>query len=140
MSVIFLPAILGRKWMRQFYGHLASFGSFCWKTPMPIKILVLGGLGCFWKGAGGGSANSIFMGVGMFPKKERFVETRRKFSPSCPLRRAMLFLLGLCFLGTNTRAETLRDKHALGIHLYDYSPPSLLLIFATPHWWHAFFL
>ena len=29
MSVIFPPAILGWKWLRQFYGRLAFFGSFC---------------------------------------------------------------------------------------------------------------
>ena len=35
---------------------------------MPIKFLLLGGggSGLFWKG-GGGSANFIFMGVGIFP-------------------------------------------------------------------------
>ena len=32
-----------RKWLRQFYGRLAFLGSFCWKTPMPIKFLLLGG-------------------------------------------------------------------------------------------------
>ena len=46
---------------------MAFFGSFCWKTPMPIKFLLLGGgvLG-FFRG-GGGSAYFIFMGVGIFP-------------------------------------------------------------------------
>ena len=30
------------------YGRLEIFGSFCWKTPMPIKFLLLGGgAGCF---------------------------------------------------------------------------------------------
>ena len=32
---------------------------------MPIKFLVLGGRGG-WKGGGGGSANFIFMGAGIF--------------------------------------------------------------------------
>ena len=52
MSAIFPPAILGRIWLRHFYGHLAFFGFFCWKTPVPIKIRVLGGggFGVFWKG------------------------------------------------------------------------------------------
>ena len=40
MSVFFPPAIRGRKWLHQFYGRLA----FCWKTPMPVRFLVLGGL------------------------------------------------------------------------------------------------
>ena len=63
---IFRPQFWGRKWLRQFYGRLAIFGSFCWKTPMPIKFLVLwGGHGFF--GRGGGSADFIFMGVGIFP-------------------------------------------------------------------------
>ena len=41
----FRPQFWGRKWLRQFYGRLAFFGSFCWKTPVPIKILLLGGGG-----------------------------------------------------------------------------------------------
>ena len=43
MSIKFPPVILGRKWLRQFYGRLAFWGSFCCKTPMPIKFLLLGG-------------------------------------------------------------------------------------------------
>ena len=38
---------------------------------MPIKFLLLGG--GFWgflEGGGGGSANFIFMGAGIFPKRE----------------------------------------------------------------------
>ena len=40
------------------------------ETPIPIKFLVLGGGRGFF-GRGGGSANIIFMGVGIFPKKKR---------------------------------------------------------------------
>ena len=43
------------------------FGSFCWKTPMPIKFLVLGGLGFFLERERG-SANFIFMAAGIFLK------------------------------------------------------------------------
>ena len=71
MSVIFLPVILGRKWLRQFCGRLAFFGVFCWKTPMPIKFLLLGRGGARgFFGRGGGSANFIFMGVGIVPTSE----------------------------------------------------------------------
>ena len=41
----------GPQWLRQFYGRRAFFGSFCWKTPMPIKFLVFGG-GGFERGGG----------------------------------------------------------------------------------------
>ena len=61
------PVILGRKWLRQFYGRLAFWGSFCWKTPMPIKFLLFGGGVVVFLEGGGGSANFIFMGVGIFP-------------------------------------------------------------------------
>ena len=35
---------------------------------MPIKFFALGGVcvGVFWRGGGGGSANFIFMGAGIF--------------------------------------------------------------------------
>ena len=45
MPLIFRPQFWGRKWLRQFYGRLAFFGSFCRNTPMPIKFLFLGGGG-----------------------------------------------------------------------------------------------
>ena len=38
------------------------------KTPVPINFLVLGGGGRGFFGRGGGSANFIFMGAGIFPK------------------------------------------------------------------------
>ena len=41
MSIIYSPAILGQKWLRQFYGRLAFFGSSRQKNPMPIKFLLL---------------------------------------------------------------------------------------------------
>ena len=58
MTVIFPPAILGPKMAAPLYGRLAFFGSFCSKTPVPIKFLVLGeggGRGFFWKGGGVGA-------------------------------------------------------------------------------------
>ena len=54
MSIKFPPAILGRRWLRQFYGRLAFFGCFCWqKPPHAHKIPPFGGggvLGFFFKG------------------------------------------------------------------------------------------
>ena len=50
VSVSFRPQFWGPKWLRQFYGRLAFLGSFCWKTPMTIKFLLLGGFGVSWKG------------------------------------------------------------------------------------------
>ena len=44
------PRVRSRKWPRQFHGRLAFFGSFCWKTHMPIKFLVLGGVLGFFRG------------------------------------------------------------------------------------------
>ena len=53
MSVIFLPVILGPEMaMPVFLWAPGVFGSFRWKTPMPIKFLVLGA--GFLGGAGGG--------------------------------------------------------------------------------------
>ena len=50
--------------MRQFYGRLEFLRSFCRKTSMSIKFLVLGGV--FWVlGGGGRSADFIFMGAGI---------------------------------------------------------------------------
>ena len=34
---------------------------------MPLKFLLLGGVQGFFRRGGGGSANFIFMGVGIFP-------------------------------------------------------------------------
>ena len=64
-TVIFLPAILGPEmaapilWAPGFFWFFLQEGS-----PMPIKFLVLGGVGVFLEG-GGGSANFTFMGVGI---------------------------------------------------------------------------
>ena len=67
---ILRPQFQGREWLRQVYGRLGFFPFFCWETSMPMKFLVLGagGLFGFFGGVGGGgwSANSIFMGVGIF--------------------------------------------------------------------------
>ena len=64
VSVKFVSAILGQKWLRQFYGRLEFLPSFCRKTSMSIKFLVLGGGGIL--GLGGGSADFIFLGAGIF--------------------------------------------------------------------------
>ena len=66
MSIKFPPAILGRKWLRQFHGRLAFFGSFCCKTPMQINFLLLGGgvLGFFQ--TGGWKCQFYFYGRGDF--------------------------------------------------------------------------
>ena len=67
MSIKFPPAILGRKWLRQFYGRLAFFGSFCRKTPIPIKFLLSGGVLGFFLEGGVEVPILVFMGVGIFP-------------------------------------------------------------------------
>ena len=69
VSIKFPPVILGPEMAAPILWAPGIFGSFCWKTPMPIKFLLLGG-GGFWVflEGGGGSANFIFMGVGIFPK------------------------------------------------------------------------
>ena len=52
-----------------FVGCLEFLCSFCRKTSISIKFLVLGG-GVFWVlGGGGGSADFIFMGAGIFLRK-----------------------------------------------------------------------
>ena len=43
----------GWKWLRQFYGRVEEVHSFCRKTAMPIKFLVLGGGICVKKGCNG---------------------------------------------------------------------------------------
>ena len=60
MSVVFPPAILRPAMAAPIYGHLALFVSFCWKTTLPIKFLVFGGVGLgFFGRGGGGSANFV---------------------------------------------------------------------------------
>ena len=66
MSIKFVSAILGRKWQPQFYGHLEKCVLSAGK-PVSIKFLVLGGGGYFGF-FGGGSADFIFMGAGIFLK------------------------------------------------------------------------
>ena len=63
---MFCPQFWGRKWLRQFYGRLKKLRSFCRKTSMPIKFLVLGEgiLDFFW----GGECRFIFMGARIFLK------------------------------------------------------------------------
>ena len=65
MSIKFLPAILGQKWLCHFYGRLAFLVSFCWKTPMPIKFLLLGGVLVFFR-RGGWKCQFYFYGRGDF--------------------------------------------------------------------------
>ena len=69
MSIIFCPRFWGRKWPRQFYGRLGFFGSFCWKSPVPIKFLLLGEgevLGFFRRGGVEVPIFFFFMGAGIF--------------------------------------------------------------------------
>ena len=52
-----------------FDGRLGFFGSFCWRNPMPIKFLVLGGGGGFWaclEGGRGWKSQFDFYGRGDF--------------------------------------------------------------------------
>ena len=68
MSIKFPPAILGPEMAAPILWAPGIFGSFCWKkTPMPIRFLLLGGGVLGFLGRGGGSANFIFMGAGIFP-------------------------------------------------------------------------
>ena len=56
----------------QFYGRLVFFGSFCWKTPMPIKFRLLGGGGCWGFSEGGGwKCQYYFYGRGDFSDMRR---------------------------------------------------------------------
>ena len=56
----FRPQFWGLKWLRQFYGRLAFFGSFCWITPMAIVFRVLGG-GCWGFLEGGVEVPILFL-------------------------------------------------------------------------------
>ena len=57
------PQFWGRKWLRQFYGHLEKMPSFCRKTRVRKIPRFRGGYFGF---GGGGSADFIFMGAGIF--------------------------------------------------------------------------
>ena len=73
MSVLFPPATLGPEMAAPILWAPGIFGSFCRKTPMPIKFLFLGGGGGGVSGRfqkGGGKCQFIFMGVGIFPHKQ----------------------------------------------------------------------
>ena len=63
MSVIFPPTILGPEMAAPILWAPGIFGSFCWKTPNRG-----GGVLGFCRRGGGGSANFIFMGAGIFLK------------------------------------------------------------------------
>ena len=73
MSVKFLSAILGRKWLRQFYGRLEKCVRSAGKA-MSIKFLVLGGGGYLDFGGGGGSADFISMGARIFLRFGRKIQ------------------------------------------------------------------
>ena len=56
------PRFWGRKWLRQFYGHLEKC-VLCAGKPMSIKFRVLGVGGVFWVwGGGGGKCRFYFYG------------------------------------------------------------------------------
>ena len=78
MSVIFPPAILGRKWPRQFCGRLGCLALS--ENPHARKIPLLGGVLGFLE-RGGGSANFIVMGAGIFLRKSvrTFLENCENF-------------------------------------------------------------
>ena len=65
MSVKFLSAILGRRWLRQFHGRL----EFCFLSVGNLhvhQIPCFRGGGVFWVfGGEGGGADFIFMGAGI---------------------------------------------------------------------------
>ena len=62
-----LPANLGPEMAAPILWAPGKMRSFCRKTAMPVKFLVLGGGGYFGLGVGGGgSADFIFMGAGIF--------------------------------------------------------------------------
>ena len=71
----------GRKWLRQFYGHLEKMRSFCRKTHVHKIPRFRGGV--FWVWGGGGSADFIFMGARIFlisvPLKIKFPVAPRQF-------------------------------------------------------------
>ena len=63
LSVKFVSAILGPEMASPILWASGKMRSFCRKTSMSIKFLVLGGGILVW---GGGSADFIFMGAGIF--------------------------------------------------------------------------
>ena len=76
MPVNVPPAILGPDVAAGILNSRAPgifWGSFCWKTPTPIKFLVLGGL-FFLKGGGcvGGKHGLIWQSYVFKPSCERF--------------------------------------------------------------------
>ena len=75
MSIKFPPVILGPDMAAPILWAPGIFWLFLLENPMPIKFLLLGGegvLGFFRRG--GGSANFIFMGVGIFPIEENMLQ------------------------------------------------------------------
>ena len=68
MSMKFPPAILGPEMAAPVLWAPGIFGSFCWKTPMPIKFPPFrgGGRGFFWKGGGVEVPILFLWGMGIF--------------------------------------------------------------------------
>ena len=63
MSIIYPPAILGPEMAAPILWAPGIFDSFCWKTPVPIKFLVLGWV-VFFFGRGGWKCRFYFYGRG----------------------------------------------------------------------------
>ena len=86
------PQFWGRKWLRQFYGHLGKIALLSAGKTHVRKIPPFRGGGV----GGGGSADFIFMGAGIFLKKfmknVKNSETILPFS-CCPLVLDASFLL-----------------------------------------------
>ena len=73
MSIKFPPAILGPEMAAPILWAPGTFWFFLLENPNAHKIPpVRGGIVGFLEGGGGGSANFIFMGVGIFPRKTNF--------------------------------------------------------------------
>ena len=66
VSIKFPPVTLGLEMAVPFYGRLAFFGCFCWKTPHAPKIPPLRGLLGFSRMGGGWKCQFYFYGRGDF--------------------------------------------------------------------------
>ena len=86
MSVKYLSAIQGPEVAAPILWAREKMRSFCRKTSMSIKFLVLGGR-VFWVLGGVGSADFIFMGAGIFLTKNRKWRRQTGVRQSHPYRR-----------------------------------------------------
>ena len=92
MSVIFPPAILRPEMAAPILWAPGIFGSFCWKTPMPIKFLLLGGGGgMIFLLKGGWKCQFYFYGRGDFSDNMSQAWSPRQVLQSRPLRISPLF-------------------------------------------------